>query len=89
MKLNIKQQIVFWVMIGFALTSLLTWAGTGFQIWTKTKVPVEVVDELFGTISIEWQNKFVLGLDIAGSTILIAAGIGLILIYFLRTKLKS
>ena len=43
----------------------------------KNKQQVVVVDEMFGTESVEWKEGFWLGLDIAGPTagVLIAAGI--------------
>ena len=43
----------------------------------KNKQQVVVVDEMFGTESVEWKEGFWLGLDIAGPTagVLIAVGI--------------
>ena len=53
------------------------WIIDGTQIFTKNKQQVVVVDEMFGTESIEWKEGFRLGLDIAGPTagVLIAVGI--------------
>ena len=53
------------------------WMIDGTQIFTKNKQQVVVVDEMFGTESVEWKEGFWLGLDIAGPTagILIAVGI--------------
>ena len=53
------------------------WIIDGTQIFTKNKQQVVVVDEMFGTESIEWEEGFWLGLDIAGPTagVLIAVGI--------------
>lgn len=53
------------------------WIVDGAQIFTKNKQQVVVVDALFGTESIAWQEGFWLGLDRAGPAmgILIAAGI--------------
>ena len=52
------------------------WIIDGTQIFTKNKQQVVVVDEMFGTESIEWKEGFWLGLDIAGPTagVLIAVG---------------
>ena len=84
--MNIKQKIVTGISTGFILGDLGTWAATGFKFLTKTKVPLKVVDPLFGTTSIEWQNKFIYGLDLAGPCAAIVLLIGIALIYFLRTK---
>lgn len=53
------------------------WIMDGTQIFTKNKQQVVVVDEMFGTESVEWKEGFWLGLDIAGPTagVLIAVGI--------------
>jgi len=53
------------------------WVMDGSQIFTKDKEKVVVVDELFGTESIEWKEGFWLGLDMAGpmAGVLIAVGI--------------
>ena len=53
------------------------WIIDGTQIFTKNKQRVVVVDEMFGTESVEWKEGFWLGLDIAGPTagVLIAVGI--------------
>lgn len=87
--MNIKQKIVAGTTCGFILGSIGFWAITGFQIFTKTKVPVEVVDELFGTKSIEWQNKFIFGFDLAGPIAAAVMITGGILYYILRTRNKS
>ena len=53
------------------------WAMDGTQVFTKNKKQEVVVDEMFGTESVEWEEGFWLGLDIAGpmAGVLIAAGI--------------
>ena len=53
------------------------WIIDETQIFTKNKQQVVVVDEMFGTESVEWEEGFWLGLDIAGPTagVLIAVGI--------------
>lgn len=87
-KFNLGQKIISYVTAGFVLASISTWAATGFQLLTKTKIPVRVEDELFGTSSIEWKQTFILGLDIAGSTAVIALMLGVLFIYLTRTKTK-
>ncbi len=52
----------------FAIPAILIWWQLdGGEIYTKTSVPVTVVDELFGTESTEWEDRFVLGLLPSGS----------------------
>ena len=55
--------------------ALLVWIGFGGEIFTKTKVLVEIQDEIFGTTK-EWKDQFVLGLDytlaFSGITVLLA-----------------
>jgi hypothetical protein len=87
--MNIKQSIVFGVTLGFILGSIGLWGITGFQVFTKMKVPVEVIDPLFGTRSIEWKKKFVFGLDYAGPVTGAGALLGGTMFYALRTKKKS
>jgi len=50
--------IAFWVAAG---------ANRG---WTKTRVPKKVVDEVTGLEGIQWQDKFVPGVDFLGAALL-------------------
>lgn len=84
--MNLYQRIILGVCLGFSLASLALWGITGFDLLTKTKIPVEVIDPLFGTKSIEWQESFVFGLDLAGPIALVAILLGAILLYLVRTK---
>ena len=70
---KIISAIAFVLVIGIGAK----WAMDGTQIFTKNKQQVVVVDEMFGTESVEWKEGFWLGLDIAGPTagVLIAVGI--------------
>jgi len=54
--------IAYWVAAG---------ANRG---WTKTRIPKQVVDEVTGLEGIQWQDKFVPGVDFLG-TALLGAGI--------------
>lgn len=84
--MNIKQKIILGVTLGFIIGSLSLWAATGFDLLTKGKVPVRVVDPLFGTESIEWKRKLVFGFDLAGPIAAIAAVGGGFLIFKMRTR---
>jgi hypothetical protein len=51
------------------------WAAAGANRgWTKTRVPQKIVDEVTGLEGIQWQDKFVPGVDFLGATFL-AAGV--------------
>ncbi|MGD0252824.1 MAG: hypothetical protein ABSC01_09025 [Verrucomicrobiota bacterium] len=57
------------------------WAAAGANRgWTKTRVPKKVVDEVTGLEGVQWQDKFVPGIDSLGAALLSAgvlAGISL------------
>ncbi len=86
--MNLKQRIILGVTLGFILGCMGLWAVTGFGILTKTKVPVETVDPLFGTRRIEWRNTFVFGLDYAGPVAAAGAVAGGALLFALRPRKK-
>jgi len=54
--------VIFWVAAG---------ANRG---WTKTHIPIKTVDTVTGLEGIQWQDKFVPGVDFLGATLL-AAGV--------------
>ncbi len=70
---KIVSLIAFVLAIGVAAK----WVMDGTQVFTKNKRQVMVVDDLFGTESIEWKEGFWLGLDMAApaASALIATGI--------------
>ena len=58
-----------------ALAAAGCWLAAGANLgWTKTSVPLKTVDEVTGLDHIEWQKKFVPGIDFLGAT-LVAAGV--------------
>ena len=64
------------------------WAAAGANHgWTKTHIPKKIVDETTGLEGVQWQDKFVPGVDflaVAGLGAGILAGISM----FFRTKSK-
>jgi hypothetical protein len=47
------------------IASCLFWFATGANRgWTKTSVPVKVVDEITGIEGVSYQNRFVPGVDL-------------------------
>jgi len=84
--MNTKQKRIILAALLAMLVPALTWLITGAEIFTKTERPVEVVDELFCTTTIEWQSTFVLGLDIALPVVLALSVLGAILVFLFRNK---
>ena len=55
------------------LAAAACWLATGANLgWTKTSVPLKTVDEVTGLDHIEWQKKFVPGVDFLGATLVAA-----------------
>ena len=51
--------------------SIAFWAATGANRgWTMTRVPKKIVDEATGLEGIQWQEKFVPGVDFLGAALL-------------------
>ena len=68
--------IIFWMAAG---------ANRG---WTKTRVPIKTVDAVTGLEGVQWQDKFVPGVDFLGAALLgagLLAGISL----FVPSKSKK
>lgn len=60
-----------------ALAFVGTWVSLGANTgWTKTSVPVTIVDEITGIESQTWEEQFVPGLEFLGGGIFAAAVIG-------------
>jgi hypothetical protein len=68
------------------LGALIYWAASGANRgWTKTLVPVKIVDEITGIDGVTYQKKFVPGVDFLAA----AAGAGIVLAgvsFLFRTK---
>lgn len=66
--------------------ALTFWAATGANRgWTKTHIPKKIVDETTGLEGVQWQDKFVPGVDFLAAALL-GAGILAGLAFFVRTK---
>jgi len=63
---------IFAVILVLAAAACWLMAGANLG-WTKTSVPLKTVDEVTGLDHIEWQKKFVPGIDFLGAT-LVAVG---------------
>ena len=55
--------------------SIVFWAAAGANRgWTKTHIPIKTVDAVTGLEGIQWQEKFIPGVDFLGAALL-GAGI--------------
>ena len=61
--------------------AVVFWAAAGTNRgWTKTRIPIKTVDAVTGLEGIQWQEKFVPGVDFLGAALLgagVLAGISL------------
>ena len=65
------------------------WAVTGANRgWTKTRVPKKIMDEATGLEGIQWQEKFVPGVDFLGAALL-GAGFLAGVSFFVPAKSKQ
>lgn len=65
------------IALVLALPAILVWLATGANCgWTKTSVPVKSVDEVTGLEAINYQRRFVLGIDFLGGVLLGAGMLG-------------
>ena len=65
------------------------WVAAGAnRSWTKTRVPKKVVDEVTGLEGIQWQDKFVPGVDFLGAALL-GAGFLAGVSFFVPAKSKQ
>ena len=65
------------------------WAAAGANRgWTKTRVPKKVMDEVTGLEGIQWQDKFVPGVDFLGAALL-GAGVLAGVSFFVPAKSKQ
>lgn len=63
-----------WIALALASVALLWWLGAGANPgWTKTSVPRKTVDEVTGIEAIEYEQRFVPGLDFVGAALVVAA----------------
>jgi hypothetical protein len=74
-----SKKTVEFILMGLAIGVLIYWGVSGASLWTMTRLPVEVKDELFGTTSIEWRDGFRPGLEYTSPIVLVLlTGAGLL-----------
>ena len=68
--------------------SIVCWVAAGANRgWTKTRVPEKVTDEVTGLEGVQWQDKFVPGIDFLGAALL-GAGVLAGVSFFVPAKSK-
>jgi hypothetical protein len=71
------------------LGAIAFWAAAGANFgWTKTHVPKKIMDETTGLEGIQWQEKFVPGVDFLGAAWL-GAGVLTGLSFLSRAKSRQ
>jgi len=69
--------------------AVIFWAAAGANRgWTKTHIPIKTVDAVTGLEGIQWQAKFVPGVDFLGA-VLLAAGVLAGISLFVPLKSRS
>lgn len=59
------------IAVVLVVGAIAFWAAAGANRgWTKTRVPEKVVDEVTGLEGVQWQDKFVPGVDLLGLALL-------------------
>jgi hypothetical protein len=83
--MNRPQRLILVIASALMLAMLGAWGAMGFQIFTKTEIPVQETDELLGLTTVVWKKTFLLGLDYTVPALLVLALLAGILLYVLRT----
>jgi hypothetical protein len=70
-----------------AAGGVLVWLALGAHLgWTKTGVPVKTVDAVTGIEGIEYQRRFVPGVDLLGGTLLASGALAAVSCLFQKPK---
>jgi len=77
------------IALALVAGAIAFWAAAGANRgWTKTRVPRKIVDEVTGLEGIQWQNRFVPGVDFLGAALL-GAGVLTGISLFIPAKSKG
>lgn len=73
-----------------ALLAVLGWAGLGANRgWTRTSVPVKTTDEVTGIQGIQYQKKFVPGVELLGLALAGAGGLAAASLFFRKETVNK
>ena len=84
--MNKKQKTTLIICLVLIASALVVWLAHGAEIFTKTRVLVEMYDELFEVTYEKWVDKIIIGLDYAGSFSAVVALITGILLFIFKDK---
>ena len=90
--MNSKQKLILMIGIILIIAVLSYWYSQGAEIFTKTQVLVDKTTELDRMLGVEnkqYVDKFIFGLDYAGTISLAIAVISGILLYLFKNKRKE
>lgn len=90
--MNSKQKLILIIGIILIIAVLSYWYSQGAEIFTKTQILVDKtteLDKMLGVENKQYVDKFILGLDYAGSISLAIAVISGILMYLFKNKRKE
>jgi hypothetical protein len=70
------------IAVVLVVGAITFWAATGAnQGWTKTRVPQKVADPVTGLEGVQWQDKFIPGVDFLAVAALGAGILGVISLF--------
>lgn len=71
--------------LSLAVASVAWWGAAGARVgWWQTRVGVERLDEITGLSVVEWQDRFVPGVETPLAGVLVAAAGGAVSFFFRR-----
>lgn len=88
--MNTKQKFSLIIGGAFIVVALAAWLFYGGEIFTKTSVLIERPDELFPDQKVlEWEDRFVLGLDYTLAFSFIVAILTTIFFFIFKNKKEN
>ena len=73
----------------FAGANLLWFATGANHGWTKTRVPVNTLDEVTGITAISYERRFEPGIDFLGAVVVVTAGLASASFFINNTSKKN
>jgi len=73
-----------------AIGAIAFWAATGANRgWTRTSEPVKTVDEITGIEGIQYERRFVPGIELLGGALLGSAAIAGVSLFFRKRQAQE
>ncbi len=81
------KRIIQIIALAVVLGALATWLTTGANRgWTKTSVAVKTLDPVTGIEAINYEKKFLPGVDFLGLAFVLSGGLAGVSLFFRNTK---